>query len=1045
MGESEHMPKNTAIETILVIGSGPIVIGQGAEFDYAGTQACLALKEEGYKVILVNNNPATIMTDEAIADSIYFEPLTVETLEKIIRKERPDGLLATLGGQTGLNLAFQLDEKGILERYGVKVLGTSINSIKQGEDRDAFRNLMNELGEPVPPSAIVHTEKEAMEFAKTIGFPIIIRPAYTLGGSGGGIADNEKELITLIKGGLHESPISQCLIEKSIAGFKEVEYEVMRDSSNTCIIICNMENIDPVGIHTGDSIVVAPSQTLTDDEYHLLRTSAVKIISALEIIGGCNIQFALDPVSKNYYLIEVNPRVSRSSALASKATGYPIARIAAKLAVGYSLSEIMNPVTEETFASFEPALDYVVVKFPVWPFVKFPEVDRKLGTQMKATGEVMGIDRNLERAILKSLRSLEMNNEDLVMPYLGSWTNEKLFFQLKEQTDERFFILMELIRRGTSIEVLHEITKIDLYFLTCFARLIEIEKEIYSLDTEKVGREELAFFKEKGFSDKFLAKCWKVEEKKIRQLRKEFGILPVYKMVDTCAAEFEATSNYYYSSYFGEDERIETDKEKVLIIGSGPIRIGQGIEFDYCSVHGVLAAKGENIETVMINNNPETVSTDFTISDRLYFEPLTVEDILNVVEVEKIHKVIVQFGGQTAINLAKELESFGVEILGTNSDIIDMLEDRERFYELLGKLDIPHVKGKMAHNSTQLLEGAKKIGFPLLIRPSYVIGGFGMKIVNNQSALYKFLKEESVPYPVLIDQFLEAKEAELDLVADGENIYIPAIMEHIEKTGIHSGDSMSILPPIDISSAVQNKMCEYAKAIVSEIAYRGLMNIQYILKDEEVYVLEVNPRASRTVPIISKVTGYPLVQTATKILLGKRSLQNEKEYKESVAPLYCVKYPIFSNYALNGLDSKTGPQMKSTGEGISIGESVSIALNKSFHAISKKEIQSQEVLIYHDDEEIVDLENSEDAGQVRFISSKELPSPIRNDKVTAFYSPGISEKDIANRKIATKQRILTFTEEETLRAFLNSTKENQWKVSDIKDWLNRNREEVPLG
>src|SRR4051812_12209244 len=829
MGEYLHMPKDTTIHSILVIGSGPIVIGQAAEFDYAGTQACMTLKEDGYEVILVNDNPATIMTDHSFADRIYFEPLAVDILEKVIAKERPDGLLATLGGQTGLNLAFELHEKGILEKYDVKLLGSSIEAIKKGEDREAFRQLMHELNEPVPESTIVHELEEALAFAEQIGFPIIVRPAYTLEGTGGGIADSMEELTRLTLGGLKESAIHQCLIERSIAGFKEIEYEVMRDANNTCVTICNMENIDPVGIHTGDSIVVAPSQTLTDEEYQMLRSASIKIISALEIIGGCNIQFALDPNSKNYYLIEVNPRVSRSSALASKATGYPIARMAAKLSTGYLLNEIINPVTGDTFASFEPALDYVVAKIPKWPFDKFPSLDRKLGTQMKATGEVMGIDRNLERALLKAIHSLEIDVYDLKLPSLANLSLSDLQKAVLEQTDERFFLLLELLRRGTTIEELHEQTKIDLFFLHCFKMMVDQEQEISRSSFETVTIEQLRRWKEKGFSDRFIASEWNVEEQDIRNKRKEWSIQPVYKMVDTCAAEFEAKSNYYYSSYFGENEQTPSNKRKVAIIGSGPIRIGQGIEFDYCSVHGVLALKKENVETILINNNPETVSTDFATADRLYFEPLILETILNVIESEGISEVIVQLGGQTALNLAKELEQNGVTILGTNSHTIDILEDRDLFYRLLDQLEIPRIQGDMANEAEQIQSLVEKIGFPVLIRPSYVIGGKGMEIIKNEGDLATYLQNGDIPYPVLVDQFMQASEAELDLVADGKNICVPTMMEHIEKTGVHSGDSLSVLPPQTLTVEAKVKMKQYAEKIVQKLGYKGLMNIQYIV------------------------------------------------------------------------------------------------------------------------------------------------------------------------------------------------------------------------
>jgi len=1029
------MPKDTTIKTILVIGSGPIVIGQAAEFDYAGTQACMALKEEGYKVILVNNNPATIMTDETFADSIYFEPLTVDVLEMIIQKEKPDGILATLGGQTGLNLAFQLSEQGILEKYQVKLLGSSIESIKKGEDREAFRELMYQLNEPVPESKIVHKVEEAVDFANEIGFPIIVRPAYTLGGTGGGIAGDMEEFTKLVSGGLKESAIGQCLVERSIAGFKEVEYEVMRDSMNTCITICNMENIDPVGIHTGDSIVIAPSQTLTDVEYQMLRSASIKIISALGIIGGCNIQFALDPNSKKYYLIEVNPRVSRSSALASKATGYPIARMAAKLAVGYNLNELINPVTGDTFASFEPALDYVVVKIPKWPFDKFPAVSRKLGTQMKATGEVMGIDRNMERALLKAIRSLEIKGSDLTLPGLKDMTVEALYEKMLEQTDERFFVILELIRKEESVVKIHDLTKIDLFFLNSFKRLIGMEIEIIDCSLQTVTKENLLKWKEKGFSDAFLASAWNSSEKDVREKRKQLEVLPIYKMVDTCAAEFEAKTNYYYSSFYGENEQNKSNKRKVLVIGSGPIRIGQGIEFDYCSVHGVFALKDEGIETIIINNNPETVSTDFATADRLYFEPLTVEDIMNVIESEGIEDVIVQLGGQTALNVAKELESYGVHILGTNSNTIDVLEDRDLFYKLLEEEDIPHIQGDIAENEQQIVESVKKLGYPVLIRPSYVIGGKGMERINDEEALQFYLQTD-VPYPVLVDQFMEASEAELDLAADGMDICVPTIMEHIEKTGVHSGDSLSLLPAKNLSLNVKAKMIEYAQKIVRHTSYKGLMNIQYIINKEEVYVLEVNPRASRTVPIVSKVTGVSLVQIATKILLGKYTFtEEEKVFTDDIA-FTCIKYPVYSNYALKGLDSKLGPEMRSTGEGIALADTVEEALKKVFHPTLKKVPKQEMKIVVKTTEDVVDIcKKAEQVHlSVEIADNKTVESLLADKGTVAFYNPTNLQEDKQSRELATRNRIITFTQKESLEAFISSFKGKELTVHSIQEW-----------
>lgn len=1037
------MPKDTTIQSILVIGSGPIVIGQAAEFDYAGTQACMSLKEDGYEVILVNNNPATIMTDYSFADRIYFEPLTADVLEKIIAKERPDGLLATLGGQTGLNLAFELSEKGILNKYGVKLLGTTIESIKKGEDREAFRQLMYELNEPVPESTIVHTIEEAVSFAEEIGFPIIVRPAYTLGGTGGGIAGSMEELQKLVTGGLKESAIHQCLIEKSIAGYKEIEFEVMRDANDTCITICSMENVDPVGIHTGDSIVVAPTQTLTNDEYQMLRSASIKIISALEIIGGCNIQFALDPNSKNYYLIEVNPRVSRSSALASKATGYPIARMAAKLSTGYLLDEIINPFTGEPFANFEPVIDYVVTKIPKWPFDKFPSLDRKLGTQMKATGEVMGLDCNLERSLLKSIHSLEVKVNDLKLPSLEEMSLDELQEKLLQQTDERFFILFELLRRGVTIEELHAQTGIDLFFLHCFKGMIEQEQEITNSSLNTVTKEQLQTWKEKGFSDRFIAGEWGVAESDIRKKRKEFSILPVFKTVDTCAAQFEATSNYYYSSYFGENEQIPSDKRKVAIIGSGPIRIGQGVEFDYCSVHGVLALKQENVETILINNNPETVSTDFATADRLYFEPLNLETILNILETEGISEVIVQLGGQTALNLANELEQNGVTLLGTDSHTIDLLEDRDLFYQMLDQLDIPHIQGDIAYDADQIVELVEKIGFPVLIRPSYVIGGKGMERINNKEDLTLYLQNSDIPYPVLVDQFMQASEAELDLVADGKNICVPVLMEHVEKTGVHSGDSFSILPAANLTNNAKIKMKQFAEKIVQKVEYKGLMNIQYIVDGDDVYLLEVNPRASRTVPIVSKVTGVPLVQLATKILLGKYSLSKEEIEMDTHIPYVCVKYPVFSNYALKGLDSKVSPEMRSTGEGISIASSYEEALRKAFH-VSLKQKTGHSIVVSTLD----GLEKAKDlAAQagVQLVLAEEPEKELADSDTIAYFNPHELNEDKYFRSLATRNRVITFTEKESLNAFLTALTIKDFNVHSIEEWHNLLKKDVNAG
>ena len=1033
------MPKDLSIQSILVIGSGPIVIGQAAEFDYGGTQACLALKEEGYKVILINNNPATIMTDESNADIVYFEPLTKESIIKIIEKERPDGLLATLGGQTGLNLAYELDEAGVLEKYNVKLLGTPIESIKKGEDRELFRQLMFEINEPVPESAIVHTLEEAVTFSEKIGFPIIVRPAYTLGGTGGGIAKDAETFQELVRGGLQESPITQCLIERSIAGFKEVEYEVMRDSSGTCITVCNMENIDPVGVHTGDSIVVAPSQTLTDEEFQMLRGASIKIISALGIIGGCNIQFALDPKSKQYYLIEVNPRVSRSSALASKATGYPIARIAAKLSVGYQLSELKNPVTQSTYSSFEPALDYVVVKFPRWPFDKFKTANRKLGTQMKATGEVMAIDRNMESAIQKAVSSLEIKLGGLKLPYLAKQSTQELVIAMDEANDERFFIILELLRRGMTKEEIHQVTKIDYFFLHVFSRLIEAEQSIENYQLDTITKDHLSFLKELGFSDRYLAQQWKVEESAVRVKRKELGIVASYKMVDTCAAEFASPTSYFYSSYSGENEQVASERKKVLIIGSGPIRIGQGIEFDYCSVHSVFALQQENIESIMINNNPETVSTDFATADKLYFEPLTLEYVLNVIEAEQVEEVIVQFGGQTAINLGEGLEKAGIKLLGTSFDTVDQLEDRDRFYQLLETLEIPHVPGAIASNQEELLQLADELTYPVLVRPSYVIGGSGMDIYYHKEELQA--GAEGSAYPLLIDKYLPGKEAEVDLIADGNDICIPVIAEHIEKAGIHSGDSMAYLPAQTLSEAVIEQIVTYAEKMVKHLGYKGLMNIQYVISGEDVYVLEVNPRASRTIPIISKVAEVPMVQIATKILLGKYSLSDLVEQTGLLKKFnyFVVKYPVFSTFALSGLDSKLGPEMKSTGEGIAIASCKEEALAKAF-AFLEKSIQKHGNEVYISSSVIVDEEIKQAMQKANVVPVCNVPIEEwlkeRRGKVVL----SLADEEQTERLKAAKYRLLNFTSMETFKAYLEGATVKELTISSLEDWYSKKKE-----
>lgn len=1019
------MSKNESIKKIVVIGSGPIVIGQAAEFDYAGTQGCLALKEEGYTVVLVNNNPATIMTDEEYSDVLYFEPLTVESLAKIIEKEKPDGLLASLGGQTGLNLAMELHEAGVLEKYGVQILGTSIDSIRKGEDRNEFRQLMYDLNEPIPESSIVTTLEEAIEFSNKIGFPIIIRPAYTLGGKGGGIANNEEEFKKFVKSGLQASPITQCLIEKSIAGFKEIEYEMIRDHKGTCISVCNMENIDPVGVHTGDSIVVAPSQTLSDQEYHMLRTAAVKIVSALGVVGGCNIQLALDPKSKQYYIIEVNPRVSRSSALASKATGYPIAKIAAKLAVGYTLEELKNPLTMSTYASFEPALDYVVVKFPRWPFDKFNKADRKLGTKMKATGEVMAIERNLEAALQKACESLELDNIGTYLPELEKSTSAELIDLMKITDDRRFFAVMELIRRGMGIEEIHEITEMDYYFLSCFKHIIDLENQLKQQSVASLDEELVTTVKEKGFSDRTIAFLLQTTEENVRKARLAAGVKPSYKYVDTCAAEFEARTNYFYSTYFGENEQPPlNDKKKILIIGSGPIRIGQGIEFDYSAVHGIKALKELGYEAVMINNNPETVSTDFETADRLYFEPITLEYVLNVVESENIDAVIVQYGGQTAINLAEQLETAGVSLLGTDTETLDWLEDRDKFYHLLDELSIPHAVGLTANNASEAINGANEIGYPVLLRPSYVIGGKGMVVVHNQETLTTLLSgSTNMIYPVLIDQFVQGLEGEIDLVSDGKEAFIPTYIEHVEPAGVHSGDSLAILPSQNIADKQKTIIADYANKLVKKLNYRGIMNIQFLINANDIFVVEVNPRASRTAPVISKVTGIPVIKHATYMLCGKTL--NELTIKPFPNnDMIAVKYPVFSSHALHDVDITLGPEMKATGEGMCVGTN----LHSVYRKIFAKDLENV-TSVFFDCENDEANKATEEAGLKAVADDFQLW--VEGDK-GIFVSINDSDEAKLQRQLALEKGMLLFTNLHTYYACLQGITASVDSVESIQ-------------
>ena len=930
------MPLDKSIKKVLVVGSGPIIIGQAAEFDYSGTQACQALEEEGVEVVLVNSNPATIMTDKEIADKVYIEPLTIEFLEKVIAKERPDSLLAGMGGQTGLNLAVELFDNGILEKYNVRVIGTSIEAIKKGEDREIFRDLMQEINQPVVESAIAKDMVSGLSFASDIGYPVIVRPAYTLGGSGGGIAETEDELIEILELGLQLSTIGQVLLEKSIKGWKEIEYEVMRDGRGNCVTVCNMENIDPVGIHTGDSIVVAPSQTLSDREYQMLRSASIDIINSVGIEGGCNVQLALDPKSFEYAVIEINPRVSRSSALASKATGYPIAKVAAKIALGYALDEIKNAVTQKTYACFEPSLDYVVVKIPRWPFDKFDGANRVLGTKMMATGEIMAIGSNFEAALLKGIRSLEIGQYSLKYDSIEQKSLKELKNRVMAPDDERIFYLAEMLRRDYRVEKVSEITGIDNFFVNKIKWIVDEEEKIKKSTLKGMNKEWLYVLKKKGFSDKGIADLLGVSPNLIYELRNTWNIKPVYKMVDTCGGEFEALSPYYFSTYDEYDEVEVSNRKKVMVIGSGPIRIGQGIEFDYASVHSVIALKKLGIETIIVNNNPETVSTDFNISDKIYFEPLTEEEVFNIVEKEKPDGVILQFGGQTAIKLAKFLSEKNISIYGTKPEQIDAAEDREKFDALLEKLNINRPKGKAVWTLKEGLKEAKKIGYPVLVRPSYVLGGQGMEITYEEKELKHYLKSAFIKdkkNPVLIDRYLLGREIEVDAICDGVDILIPGIMEHLERAGVHSGDSITIYPSQNISVAIKEKILEYTKKIAIGLEVIGMVNIQFIEFKDELYIIEVNPRASRTVPYISKVSKVPIVDLATRVMLGEKLKDfgyGTGVYKEP--ELVSVKVPVFSTQKLPEVEVCLGPEMRSTGEVLGIGRNFEEALYKGFVA-----------------------------------------------------------------------------------------------------------------
>ncbi len=926
------MPLIKDIKKVLVIGSGPIVIGQAAEFDYAGTQACRSLKEEGLEVCLVNSNPATIMTDKNIADQVYIEPLTVDVLKKIILLEKPDSVLPTLGGQAGLNLGMELAESGFLEENGVRLIGTTAQTIKKAEDRLEFKETMEKIGEPVAPSMVVEDVRSGIDFTNTIGYPVVLRPAYTLGGSGGGIAHNEQELVDILKNGLRLSRVGQVLVERCIAGWKEIEYEVMRDAAGNCITVCNMENIDPVGVHTGDSIVVAPSQTLGDKEYQMLRTSALNIISELNITGGCNVQYALKPDSFEYCVIEVNPRVSRSSALASKATGYPIAKVAAKIAVGYTLDEIKNAITDKTYASFEPMLDYCVVKLPRLPFDKFITAKRTLTTQMKATGEVMSICDNFEGALMKALRSLEQHVDSLMSYDFSALSEKELLERLKTVDDQRIFIIAEALRKGINYKAIHEITMIDEWFIDKIAILVEMEQR---LKKKELTVELLKEAKRIEFPDHVIAALTGRSEQEIRSMRYENGITAAFKMVDTCAAEFEAATPYYYSVFGSEDEALHTkDRKKVLVLGSGPIRIGQGIEFDYCSVHATWAFARAGYETIIINNNPETVSTDFDIADKLYFEPLTPEDVENIVNVEKPDGAVVQFGGQTAIKLTESLMKMGVPILGTAAEDVDAAEDRELFDRILQETQIPRAAGGTVFTAQEAKQVADRLGYPVLVRPSYVLGGQGMQIAYTDAEIEEFMaiiNRYSQEHPILVDKYLMGKELEVDAVCDGTDILIPGIMEHIERTGVHSGDSISVYPAPTISQAVRDRIAEYSRRLAKALHVRGLINIQFIAVDEEVYVIEVNPRSSRTVPYISKVTGIPIVDLATEVIIGKKI--KDLGYEPGLQPAadyFAIKMPVFSFEKIRGAEISLGPEMKSTGECLGIAKTFDEALYKAF-------------------------------------------------------------------------------------------------------------------
>ena len=1060
------MPKRTDIKKIMVIGSGPIIIGQAAEFDYSGTQACLALREEGYEVVLVNSNPATIMTDTTIADKVYIEPLTLESVSRIIRKEFPDAILPTLGGQVGLNMALSLAKSGILDELNIELLGTKLDSIEQAEDREKFKELCQELGEPVPPSTSVKTVQEALDFGDKIGYPIIVRPAFTMGGTGGGICNDREELAKIAKNGLELSPVTECLIERSIAGYKEIEFEVMRDHDDNAMIVCCMENFDPVGIHTGDSIVFSPSQTLSDKEYQMLRDCSLKLIRALKIEGGCNVQLALDPNSFNYDVIEVNPRVSRSSALASKATGYPIAKMAAKIAVGLTLDEIKNPVTGTTFAEFEPALDYVVCKIPRWPFDKFAKANRELGTQMKATGEVMAIGRTAEEAFQKAVRSLEIDQKDFYSLEAHKASDEDLENKLVKAQDDRLFYLAEAFRRGYTMSDLHELTKINFYFLDIVKHIVDLEKTIAANPDDITV---LKNAKKYGFSDHTIANLWHETEDEVRNFRKDHKLVPVYKMVDTCAGEFVSETPYFYSTYDAENESQKTTKRSVLVVGSGPIRIGQGVEFDYATVHCVKALQKMGYEAIVINSNPETVSTDFSVSDKLYFEPLTLEDVLNVCDLEQPEGVIIQFGGQTSINLAAGLEKHGIKILGTSVADLNRAEDRELFDQVVKELGLKQPQGITTTTHDGVIKAAQKLGYPVLVRPSYVLGGKAMEIVYNQAELEDYLHNHvdiASSHPILVDDYLDGRECDVDAICDGEEVLIPGIMEHIEHAGVHSGDSMAVYPAQTFSPAIKQKIADITKKLALKLNCHGIMNLQLIERGGEIYIIEVNPRASRTVPFLSKITSIEMAQVATRVIMGE-SLK-EQGFSSGLAPepeMISVKAPVFSFSKLSDVDSYLGPEMKSTGEVMGSDFSFPKALYKAFSGANMQIPDSGNILLTIEDrdkEEILPIAKRfaqigyrifATSGTAAFLeqhhlhithvdkihdqSATNILTEFKNGKIdlvinTMGHDLAKTSDGFIIRQTAIQQNIPLITSLDTARALLTALENRSFSTIDIK-------------